>query len=62
MTRHFRPYQVIPGWPIRIVIEAEDGGRAEVTGKVERVPVVAGPSTVMHLEVSGARITPLPAR
>ena len=46
MDRFFRPYEIRPGGPIRILIESEDGSRVEVVGKVERVPVVAAPSQV----------------
>jgi hypothetical protein len=60
MDRFFRPYEIRPGGPIRILIESEDGSRVEVVGKVERVPLVAAPSQVMHLHVTGARITRLP--
>jgi hypothetical protein len=44
MDRFFRPYEIRPGGPIRVVIESKDGARVEVVGKVERVPLVAEPS------------------
>lgn len=59
---HFRPYQVIPGHPITIIVETADGGRAQVVGTVARVTDVAAPSTVLAMQVTDAQVTALPAR
>jgi predicted thioesterase len=59
---HYRPYQVVPGHPITIVIESVDGGRVEVTGRVVKITDVATPNTVLRMRVEDARFRPLPAR
>lgn len=50
--RTLRPYEVVPGHPITIVAEAEEGSRARIVGAVARVTDVAA----RH----AARVTPLP--
>lgn len=61
MPQHYRPYQVIPGHPITILITAADGGRAELRGTVARISDVATPATVLRMEVTNATVRALPA-
>lgn len=39
---HFRPYSLVPGWPISIEVHCADGGVALVQGVIDRVPWLAG--------------------
>lgn len=58
MSPTFRPYEVVPGWPIHIDVVAADGTRTAVVGIVDRVPELAG-DKVMRMVVTQATLTPL---
>lgn len=58
MPTTFRPYQLLPGWPIHIEVTLTDGTRADLVGVVDRVTDLAG-NTVQRMTVTQATLTPV---